>query len=121
MSALDCRCPLLIDGENTLGVLQVLDKHTSPTFSLRDMELLAVFARQAAAAIRASRVQRDTTRLFQAVLARIGAADDDGAETLSEESVEAVVSAITAGLDNDEECRSGSSWIVFAAARHVRP
>ena len=92
----------LIDGENTLGVLQVLDKHTSPTFSLRDMELLAVFARQAAAAIRASRVQRDTTRLFQAVLARIGTTDD-GAEEVSEESVEALVSAITVGLDTDDE------------------
>ena len=56
----------LIDGENTLGVLQVLDKHTSPTFSLRDMELLAVFARQAAAAIRASRcsaTRRGSSRL----------------------------------------------------------
>jgi GAF domain-containing protein len=87
----------LIDGENTLGVLQVLDKHTTPTFSLRDMELLGVFARQAAAAIRASRVQRDTTRLFHAVLARIG--DDE----VSEDAVAELVSSMTAGLDTDEE------------------
>src|SRR6187397_2788308 len=77
----------LVDGESTLGVLQVLDKHTSPTFSLRDMELLAVFARQAAAAIRAARVQRDMQRLFAAVLARIG--DED----LSSEAVDQLVSA----------------------------
>ena len=87
----------LVDGENTLGVLQVLDKHTSPTFSLRDMELLAVFARQAAAAIRAARVQRDTQRLFAAVLARIGQ------ENVSEEAVEQLVSAITVELETDEE------------------
>ena len=87
----------LVDGENTLGVLQVLDKHTSPTFSLRDMELLAVFARQAAAAIRAARVQRDTQRLFAAVLARIG--DED----LSSEAVDQLVSAITVELETDEE------------------
>lgn len=87
----------LIDGENTLGVLQVLDKHTSPTFSLRDMELLAVFARQAAAAIKAARVQRDTQRLFSAVLARIGE------DAVSDEAVEQLVSTLTAGLDADEE------------------
>jgi GAF domain-containing protein len=87
----------LVDGENTLGVLQVLDKHTSPTFSLRDMELLAVFARQAAAALRAARVQRDTERLFAAVLSRIG--EDD----VSDEAVDGLVSALTIGLDTDEE------------------
>lgn len=87
----------LVDGDNTLGVLQVLDKHTSPTFSLRDMELLAVFARQAAAAIRAARVQRDTQRLFQAVLTRIGE------DNVSEEDVAQLVSTLTAGLDTDEE------------------
>jgi GAF domain-containing protein len=86
----------LIDQEQTVGVLQVLDKHTSPTFSLRDMELLAVFARQAAAAIRAARVQRDTTQLLRTVLTRIG--DDVG-----DEEVEAVVSAAAAELDRDED------------------
>ncbi len=87
----------LLDEEGTVGVLQVLDKRGSPTFSLRDMELLAVFARQAAAAIRAARVQRDTQRLFAAVLARIG--DED----LSAEAVDQLVSAITVELETDEE------------------
>src|SRR5215210_285875 len=58
----------LVDADVPVGVLQVLDKHTEATFSLRDMELLAVFARQAAAAIEASRVQRDGARLVRAVL-----------------------------------------------------
>lgn len=87
----------LIDHDQTVGVLQVLDKHTEATFSLRDMELLAVFARQAAAAIRAARVQHDTHELFRAVLQRI--ADDQVADA----DVDEVVSAITDGLDSDEE------------------
>ena len=88
----------LIDQDQAVGVLQVLDKKTSPTFSLRDMELLAVFARQAAAALRAARVTRDTARAVAiASLARM--AGDDA----SEDEVEAVVSAVTSGLDTDEE------------------
>jgi len=87
----------LVDQEQTVGVLQVLDKHTSPTFSLRDMELLAVFARQAAAALRAARVQRDTQQLLQAVLSRVGGED------VTEEQVETLLTAVSAELDTDEE------------------
>ena len=87
----------LVDQDSTVGVLQVLDKRTSPTFSLRDMELLAVFARQAGAAIRAARVQRDTEQLMRAVLTRVG-----GDES-TEENVDAVVSALSAELDTDPE------------------
>jgi GAF domain-containing protein len=87
----------LVDQDTTVGVLQVLDKHTSPTFSLRDMELLAVFARQAAAAIRAARVQRDSGRLLRAALANVGG------DELSDEQVEALVSAAASELDTDEE------------------
>jgi hypothetical protein len=61
------------------------------------MELLAVFARQAAAAIRAARVQRDTQRLLTTVMARLG----DGA--ISDADVEGIVSAATSGLDADAE------------------
>jgi GAF domain-containing protein len=87
----------LVDQDQTVGVLQVLDKHTSPTFSLRDMELLSVFARQAAAAIRAARVQRDTTQLIRAVLR------DIGGDQLTEQDVESLVSTATADLDRNAE------------------
>jgi GAF domain-containing protein len=87
----------LVDQDQTVGVLQVLDKHTSPTFSLRDMELLAVFARQAAAAIRAARVQRDSGELLRAVLAELG--EDE----LSETDGEALTSAATESLDRDDD------------------
>ena len=58
---------------------------------------MRVFARQAAAAIRAARVQRDTQELFRTVLTRIG----EGETT--EEDVEAIVSQISVGLDTDED------------------
>lgn len=87
----------LVDSDTTVGVLQVLDKRTTPTFSLRDMELLGVFASQAAAAIRAARVQRDTEQLLRAVLTRVG---DDG---LDEEGVETLVSATARELDTDTD------------------
>jgi GAF domain-containing protein len=87
----------LIDGAAPVGVLQVLDKRGSPSFSLRDMELLAVFARQATAAIEASKVQRDTTRLLRSVLIEVG----DG--EFADEQVEELLAAATVGLDLDDE------------------
>jgi len=89
--------PLMDDQEGTVGVLQVLDKRGSPTFSLRDMELLGVFAGQATVAIAAARVQRDTVRLLRSVLAEIG---DDA---LSEADVAALVESATMGLDPDDQ------------------
>jgi GAF domain-containing protein len=86
----------LFDEHGTLGVLQVLDKRGAPTFSLADMELLAVFASQATVAIAAARVQRDTARLLRSVLASIG-------PELSADDVEGLVSAATADLDPDED------------------
>ena len=66
--------PLL--GEvGAIGVLQVLDKRTSPTFSLQDMEMLGVFAGQATVAISAAKVQRDTTRLITEALRQRRAGD----------------------------------------------
>jgi GAF domain-containing protein len=42
--------PLLL-GERVIGVMEVLDKISAPSFGMRDMELLALFAHQAALAI----------------------------------------------------------------------
>jgi GAF domain-containing protein len=86
----------LFDEHGTLGVLQVLDKRGSPTFSLADMELLAVFASQATVAIAAARVQRDTARLLRSVL---GSIDPE----LSADDVEQLVGAATADLDPDDD------------------
>ncbi len=89
----------LVDEGATVGVLQVLDKRSTPTFTLRDMELLAVFARQAAAAIEASKVQRDTARLLRGSLMRIA---DEG---IAPAQVEQLVRDATMALDADEDDR----------------
>ena len=86
----------LFDEHGTLGVLQVLDKRGSPTFSLRDMELLAVFAAQATAALAAARVQRDTESLLRNVLGQIG-------PDLDVSQVDDLVAAATRDLDADED------------------
>ncbi len=101
----------LVDREATVGVLQVLDKRSSPTFSLRDMELLGVFARQAATAINATRVQRDTGRLLRAVLQGLGG------DELSEAQLEVLVAEATSGLDAEE---GGPFWALVEALARVR-
>jgi GAF domain-containing protein len=74
----------LVDERGTIGVLEVLDKRTEATFSIRDVELAGVFARQASVAIRASRVERDVGALVGAVLRSLAGveAPADGVETL---------------------------------------
>jgi GAF domain-containing protein len=89
----------LIDEDVTVGVLQVLDKRSTPTFTLRDMELLAVFARQAAAAIEASKVQRDTARLLRGALAQAAGGG------ITPEHVDELVGSATSALDTDEDDR----------------
>lgn len=86
----------LIDAAATVGVLQVLDKHSSSAFSLRDMELLGVFARQAAVAIEAVRVSRDSELLLRTALATIG----EGA--LDDEALDALVAATASELDRGD-------------------
>jgi GAF domain-containing protein len=87
----------LVDAGATVGVLQVLDKHSEESFSLRDMELLGVFARQAAAAIEAARVGRDSERLLRNALAAIGN------EELDAEALDALVTSAAVELDRDDE------------------
>jgi GAF domain-containing protein len=74
----------LVDGRGTLGVLEVLDKRSETSFSLRDIELASVFARQATVAIRASRVERDVSTLLRSVIGALtgGEAPDGGVEAL---------------------------------------
>ncbi len=57
--------PLIIE-ERVIGVMEVLDKIAAPAFGLQDMELLGLFARQAAIAIHQA---QQTERLEQVLLA----------------------------------------------------
>jgi len=79
----------LVDDRGTIGVLEVLDKRNEATFSIRDVELAGVFARQASVAIRASRVERDVAGLLGAVLGALAGdeAPPDGVEALVEAAV----------------------------------
>ena len=74
--------PLLF-GERVLGVLQVLDRPQRPGFSLQEMELLGLFANQAAIALdllqrsRRAKAALDTGSGDIAVVARVAAALDE--------------------------------------------
>ncbi len=69
--------PLLL-GDRVIGVMEVLDKLNAPTFGMQDMELLAVFARQAALAIHQSQqVAQLGATLIEGLKQRLS--DDDGA------------------------------------------
>ena len=86
----------LLDDHGTVGVLQVLDKRSTPTFSIGDMELLAVFAGQATVAIGAARVQRDTVRLVGSAIAELTT------ESTADE-IDELVGRVTVALDRDDE------------------
>ncbi len=100
----------LVDEHGTVGVLQVLDKRGSPTFSLQDMELLGVFAGQATVAIAAARVQRDTERLLRSVLVQI----EPG---LDPDQVESLVGTATRDLDVDDEA---PFWLLVDQVARLR-
>jgi len=74
--------PLLAD-ERALGVLQVLDRPKRPDFSLQEMELLGLFANQAAIALdllqrsRRAKAALDESGGGVAVVARVAAALDE--------------------------------------------
>lgn len=85
----------LIDDEGVIGVLEVLDKRDGRAFDLRDVELAGVFAHQAAVAIRASRLERDTVSLLRHSLAALAA--DQSADT------NAIVGAAVRDVDDDDD------------------
>ncbi len=84
----------LLDDDGTLGVLEVLDRRGAAGFGLRDLELASVFARQAAVAIRASRVERDTMELLRLALARLSERPE-----LDAEALDAAMGEIASTLD----------------------
>ena len=101
----------LVDGETTIGVLEVLDKRSAESFSLRDIELASVFARQAATAISAARVERDVASLLASTLRDLAG---EGAE---QAAVDEIVSVATATLGRDDDSRL---WPLVEAVARVR-
>lgn len=83
----------LVDDASSVGVLQVLDKRGSATFSLSDMTMLAAFARQASLSLQASRVARGAASLLRHLLLSPGGLAGQDAETR--------FATAAAGLDDD--------------------
>jgi transcriptional regulator with GAF, ATPase, and Fis domain len=108
----------LVDEHGTIGVLEVLDKRDEVAFSLRDIELASVFARQAAIAISASRVERDVASLLATVLAALaGPAPEGPTPAPDQSSVDEIVAAATAGLEDEDGARL---WTLVEQVARVR-
>jgi GAF domain-containing protein len=111
----------LVDEHGTIGVLEVLDKRNEAAFNLRDIELASVFARQAAVAISASRVERDVASLLATVIAALAGPSPDGATDAEPAAdggagVDEIVAAATAGLEGED----GSLWALVEQVARVR-
>jgi GAF domain-containing protein len=106
----------MLDDSGSIGVLEILDRHGEGGFDLRDLDLASVFARQAAVAVRASRVERDVTELLRLTLARLAA--DPAADA---EALEAVVAELTTALDGQEGSRLWTLADAVARARTAAP
>ena len=125
----------LVDDQGSIGVLEVLDKLESDAFSLRDIELAAVFAHQAAVAITSSRIERDTARLLASALRTLltpedvtAATDASGTDASGTEAAaggagdwaDRIAAAASATLD-DEDDRLWSLVEQVARARAADP
>jgi len=66
----------LLSGERVIGVMEVLDKIAAPSFGLQDMELLGLFARQAALAIAQAQLMDRMGEAFVLGLQRLAMAND---------------------------------------------
>lgn len=90
----------LIDDEASLGVLEILDRRSGEGFALRDVELAGVFARQATVAIRATRLERDTTTLLRDGLRTLAEA---GTGPIDEAAIEELASVATSQLETEDD------------------
>jgi GAF domain-containing protein len=102
----------LLDDEGSIGVLEVLDRRSQAAFDLRDIELAAVFARQAAVAIRASRLERDAAALLSSALTTIAG---EGADV--QRDVDAVVADAVATLAREDD---GALWLLADEIARLR-
>lgn len=110
----------LLDGDDNLGVLEILDRRSAEGFGLRDVELAGVFARQATVAIRATRLERDTATLIRDALRALVTGDTGAAgaaEFPDEAAIEELVAAATARLGGDDD---GSPWALADRVARLR-
>jgi hypothetical protein len=101
----------LEDGDRTVGVLEVIDKLDGP-FSMEDIGIASLFARQAATAIRVAARARE----IRIVLADVLASDE---ETNDDAAVRELVSAATRRHAGDD--RFWTFVDAIAVMRHASP
>ena len=97
-------------------MLEVLDGRSDGGNQLRDLDLAAVFARQAAVIIAAGRVERDTAELLRATLARL-----PPTRVRTPSAIEAAVADVAAHLDDEAGGRLWALADAVARARHASP
>jgi GAF domain-containing protein len=88
----------LTSGERILGVMEVLDKINAPSFGMQDMELLGLFARQAALAIDQAQSIEHLDEALLLSLKRLAASD---VEHPSDNLLAALDAKPDAGSQND--------------------
>ncbi|HEX9012896.1 MAG TPA: GAF domain-containing protein, partial [Anaerolineaceae bacterium] len=69
----------LLSGERVIGVMEVLDKISAPSFGMEDMELLGLFARQATMAITQAQLVGRLSEAFLTELSKL--AENSGGES----------------------------------------
>ena len=89
----------LADETGTIGVLEALDRRGG-TFSLHDLDVATAIAGVAVTAVRRGRRRADATALLTGALSELMEAEGTPLDTAS---VEALVSAATSGLPEDED------------------
>ncbi len=67
----------LLAGERVLGVMEVLDKINAPSFAMQDMELLGMFAHQAALAIDQAQMVENLGQVLVTSLKRLALSQPD--------------------------------------------
>ena len=72
--------PLISSDDRIIGVMEVLDKIDAASFDMQDMELMAMFAQQAALAIDQSQQTETITETMINGLRRLAESDGDSAE-----------------------------------------
>jgi GAF domain-containing protein len=88
----------LLAGERVIGVMEVLDKINAPSFGMQDMELLGLFARQAALAIDQAQTFE---HLDEALILRLKQLAAANAEPLSDSLLAALQSQPEPDSQND--------------------
>ena len=81
-------CVPLFTGDRIIGVFEMVDKIGAPSFSPDDMQILGMFANQAAIAIELSRTYRHVMPLMVELLASLGEQDSARRVSLAERGAE---------------------------------